>query len=368
MELTDKNLKLSEIAIDPVNPRNPNAVHRLQNQIIQETLGQKEAKELLRSMSECIRWVNKIVVIPIKEHKVLNPQLTDYNYEGAIYVVIEGNTRLSCLKSNKIEGIDKNSEIPVLIANRSQNETNNQYKESILITQGIANVMVVKEWPQHAKAKHIYDMYLLKKESDTTRLNAVKVISGELGISQNEVRNAIKRYSIFKKVSEDAENLDSHHWGYLEAFDVNQETRSFIGLNEELEWDEDKCSEIIQLIPNLINSAYTQGYSTKKFRDIIRKFIQISNQNDDVHSDIVDTLREVCDSEEDKRFEDLIEGNLDANDLESEWDSYLTKTYSHIQNYPVSSDWANSQSDNFTKVKTQIDKILRLINVANESE
>ena len=28
------------------------------------------------------------------------------------------------------------------------------------------------------------------------------------------------------------------NWGYLEAFDTNSSTRSFIGLSEELEWDE----------------------------------------------------------------------------------------------------------------------------------
>lgn len=356
MELINSQVCISKIALDPINPRNPNGVPKTQSEIIQSTLSRKDAKELLRSMQECIRWVNKIVVITVEEHKTIHPNLNNYDYSGAKYVVVEGNTRLACLKSGKISGISDDKEIPVLEASRSVNESDDLFRESILITQGIANVMVVKEWAPHAKAKHIYDMFLLKKSFGTPRVDAVKIISGELGISQNEVRNSIKRYAIYDKVVEEAEMLKDDHWGYLEAFDINQDTRDFIGLNDELEWEDEKSSEVIPLIPELIKTATAQGFSTKKFRDIFRKFIQQSCSDDEVHEDIVSTLREVVDVDEDRGFHNLIDTE-ERNDIEEEWDIYLTNIEAHLKTFPALADWAINKVTLLERLSKQIEKL-----------
>lgn len=360
MELVDSKLKISDIALDPINPRNPNAAYKSQPEIIQDTLSRKDAKELLRSMQECIRWVNKIVVISKEEHKTLHPELRDYDYNGASFVVVEGNTRLSCLKSGKIQGLNLDKEIPVLEAERSVSESDESFKEAILITQGIANVMVVKEWAPHAKAKHIYDMFLLKKKFGAIRVKAIKVISGELGISQNEVRNSIKRYAIYEKIANDAEVLKDDHWGYLEAFDTNQETRDFIGLDDELDWDDEKSDEVISLIPELIGTAISQGISTKKFRDIFRKYTQECKVNDEVHEDSVNKLREVVDADEEQGFHNLIEDGNPDDDVEVKWDEYFDSVESHLKTFPALADWAINKTESLSKIINQLEKLKRV--------
>ncbi len=163
MKLLDDNIMLSKIAIDPANPRSPHNIHKRQEELIENTLQRREAKELLKSMRECIRWVNKVVVVSKQKYIEIHPELLTYDFGDSEFVAVEGNTRISCLKSMQIPNIQNDTFIPVLVATQESGEAQDSFLEALLITQGIANVMVVKEWPPHAKAKHVYEMYILKK-------------------------------------------------------------------------------------------------------------------------------------------------------------------------------------------------------------
>ncbi|MCF0126844.1 MAG: hypothetical protein HUJ68_14050 [Clostridia bacterium] len=335
-------------------------------------MDRKETKELLKSMNECIRWVNKIVVISYDNHKEMY-QSSNLDEKKFKFVAVEGNTRLSCLKSGLLSTFDKNIEIPVVIAEREANETITSFMEGILVTQGIANVMVVKEWSEIAKAKHIYDMYQLKLLNTSTR-NAdtikkiITSVSEELGMKRDDVRKAIQRYTIYSKIEEDAEHIPDEKWAYLEAFEVNSDTRDFIGLNEDYSWDEDKAEDIIPILPDLIKNAYAHDEKSKTFRDNFRNYIAESNQNNIQRQDIIDSLQGLLDSEDEtETIRDLLSGdNLNEDAERSEWSNTIKRIKNQLQSYPVMQDWASEHLQDFKDLSKHIKKLISIIESQND--
>ena len=359
MDLKDTAAKISEIALDPFNPRDSSFKNMSQQQILDKTINRKETKELLRSMNDGVRWVNKIVVISFDDFKAIHKD-EKYDVKDVKYVAIEGNTRLSCLKSGKLSQFGPDAVIPIIIAQKSANDTISTFVESILITQGIANVMVVKEWSVVSKAKHIYDMYSLKiKNSSKNKKEALKdsirSIAEELGISQVQVRDAVKRYTIYSKLSEDVEAIPEEKWGYLEAFDTNQDTRNFIGLSEEYEWDEEKAEEILEIIPDLIANTVAKGISTKTFRDQFKQFVNENEDND--RTDVLDMLREV---KGDVLLSDKLSTDIQK-DGQADWEKKLDSIFKQIKQYPIAESWAKKQVKSLEDILGHLTKIIDMI-------
>ncbi len=358
MKLIDSTAKISNIALDPFNPRDLSFRSMSQRQILAKTINRKETKELLRSMSDGIRWVNKIVVISFDDFKTIHAN-DKYDVDNVQYVAIEGNTRLACLKSGYLNSFTDESEIPVIIAQKDDTDSISTFVESILITQGIANVMVVKEWSVVSKAKHIYDMYCLKNKNSSKNKkealkNSIKSIAEELGITQVQVRDAVKRYTIYAKLSEDVEPIPEERWGYLEAFDTNQDTRNFIGLSEEYEWDEDKAEEILQIIPDLIENTASKGVLMKSFRDQFKQFV-VENKGGD-RNDTLDKLREV---KGDMTLSDLLSTDVQK-DGQSEWDKKIDSILKQLKQYPIAEGW-KEQINSLKNVSECLNKIIKAI-------
>jgi len=354
MRLIEKNLRLDSIMIDPNNPRFPSGHdNRSQNDIIEIALDDKSSKELLNSLNTCVRWVNKIVIMKTADYNKKHKDLEDYEY-----IAVEGNTRLACLKSGRVEGYDQNSEIPVLIAVKENNELENTFQDSILITQGIANVMVVKQWDQIAKAKHIYNLYLSKINLGEKLHNIITQISRELGMKKVECKKHIQRYSIFKKVDEEDRTLTSSEWGFLEAFDVNPNTRSFTGLSEDLIWDDQKSEELIPLIGDLINTATREGVNTKDFRNYIKKIIENTAERDDV-------INKITSFTEDDNEDTLVNAINDTNPdvTETEWSVKIKSADKSISEFPANSDWAGNFKPQLETLSRKVDKIIKMIDV-----
>lgn len=372
MKLVDISLTIDKIALDPNNPRDNIFKNKSQDDILQLTLGRPGTRELLRSMNECIRWVNKIVVVCFDTYKEMFPD-TKLKKEEYNYIAVEGNTRLSCLKSNRLNTFNSNDEVPVVEAVREVGEPITSFMESILITQGIANVMVVKQWSDIAKAKHIFDMYKLKmSNSQTKNADAIKKIissvSEELGMKHDVVRKAIQRYTIYSKIQEDVEDIPEEKWGYLEAFEINADTRSFIGLNEDYTWDEDKAEDVLSILPNLINNAFTHNENAKMFRDNFRNYIAECIQKGTQRQDIIDSLQEVLDSDDEtKTIKDLLtEEDKDDNVEKTEWEKTLKKMLNQLQSYPVMQNWASEQLDDLKDISKKIQKMISYIELENE--
>src|SRR5690606_2216873 len=112
MKLNPLEIELNKIMIDPFNPRFVNEKLLTQESLVNEMLQSAQSKELLKSMQQDIKWVNRIVVQKIETHhksEKLEKYKSDYEY-----IVVEGNTRISCLKSGKISDYDENTNIPIL--------------------------------------------------------------------------------------------------------------------------------------------------------------------------------------------------------------------------------------------------------------
>ncbi len=311
MELIPKKIKLRNILIDPFNPRFINYKSKDQDKLLNDLLGRKYVKDLLRSMQIDIKWVNRIVIQKVETHEHRSEL-----EESSKYVVVEGNTRTACLKSLKIKGINEDSEIPVLFAKQTEGETLEEFQKEIRITQGIANVTVVKEWDPISKAKHLRKLYNgFKKRNPSFRPNQIyKIIADELGKTVHEVRQSVIRYTIYSKICEISDTIPPERFGYIEAFEKNKDIRQTFGMdpatNEFIFVDEEDelKEELLGNIPELINQASNQGVNTKQFRDLMYR--RVTNDVEEVH----------------RLFNDLIQSNVTLHSLIR----FSSKTNNHL--------------------------------------
>lgn len=359
MELSPKEVKLKDIIVDPYNPRFIVQGAKDQSLLIQELLGKKYVKDLLRSMQVDIKWVNRIVVQRIETH-----EHADSLKGMGKYVVVEGNTRTVCLKSGKIKGIDSESNIPVLIAELEGDERIEEFRKEIRVTQGIANVTVVKEWEPISKARHLRKMYdgFKGNDPDTKPSQLHKLIADELGKTVNEIRQSVIRYTIYKKISEISDTIPEDKFGYIEAFDKNKETREIFGmdpstnefnLEEGNEVDEIR-EELLEKIPQLIQVASSQGINTKQFRDVFAKNLR---EEPDVNNQLFNDL---IDADSGLTFHTLIDGSKIL-DLEEKWQSIIDRVFEDISAYPLMEDWAVDDLDKLKNIKNKVDRIVKVL-------
>lgn len=356
MKLIPFEIELNKIIIDPYNPRFVIEKKVSQESMISEMLQSSQSKELLKSMQQDIKWVNRIVIQKIDTHQY-SEKLKKSN-PGFEFVVIEGNTRVACLKSGKIDGHVDLTIIPVLLAEKEDDELDEEFWKQVRITQGIANVTTVKEWSQVAKAKHLTALYndtISGKRSH----DVYKQISNELGIGLKEVRESIIRFKIYSKIAELTDPISDDNWGYLEAFDKNIAIREKIGINKETnefqDNEDEDYEEILKKIPKLITLALHQGLNTKQFRDII---IEISN---DLNSEDFDSLiSEIIDQTSEKSLVNLSKKVKVTSDKE-QWETELDQIFDRISSFPSVQNWANELKDNLEKIQSKISKHLKII-------
>lgn len=336
MRLSSRSIKLKEIVVDPFNPRFTTQGSMDQSILIQNLLGRKYVKDLLRSMQVDIKWVNRIVIQKIDTHE------HSQQLEGlGNYIVVEGNTRTVCLKSGKIPGIDEESKIPVLVAELENGENLEDFRREIRVTQGIANVTVVKEWDPISKARHLRKLYdgFRQSEPDSKPSKIHKLIADELGKTVNEIRQSIIRYTLYNKICEISDTIPEKKFAYIEAFDKNKETRQKFGMNPDtneidLEGEENEVKEeLLEKIPELIRVAASQGINTKQSRDTINK-----NLDQDLDK-INDLFGELIEDESSVTFYTLSSGEKQV-DLQEEWQHNLEIMFEQISAYPLMEDWA----------------------------
>lgn len=356
MKLTPKEILLNEIMIDPFNPRFTVNKTFDQETLILTMLNNSKSKELLNSMREDIKWVNRIVVQKIENHEK-NAEIK--NKDSFTYIVVEGNTRIACLKSNKIEGISDDTLIPVLITEKDENENSEDYQKEIRITQGIANVTVVKEWSPVAKSKHLNSLF-----SDYVKhLRAQEVykkIAAELGLNIKDVRDSIIRYKIFSKIEQLSEPIPDENWGYLEAFDKNSNVKNLIGLNpDDLNFNQNEdefYEEILMEIPTLIKQALNHGLNTKEFRDIVNDNAKLIKTSEDFNHFIKDIL----DSNSQTTLISL-KNNLKTTTDKEQWGIDLKLMNEKISSYPILADWSKDYIDLLKSIKSKVTKHINII-------
>jgi hypothetical protein len=365
MKLVNRDVEIHEIFLDPYNPRFIDQKNDTQENIMQMILNTKDAKELLNSMKINIKWVNKIVVIHKKDFSKIQKEI--YGIDNAEYLIVEGNNRLACLKSNKIPGIDLNTEIPVILAGKEEGETDDDFESQIRITQGIANVMVVKEWSVISKARHLFFMYCDARKKDANKDKSphelYKRIAEELGIGTAEVRQSIVRYEFYSKINNISDNILEDHWGYLEAFDRNKDIRSKFGMspdNNLINLDEDDeegyIEEILKEIPAVIKKAASEGINTKQFRDIIDVDVATIDSTDD----LLEFMQYITESDGDYDFKSKLDKS-DPLTEEEKWKTSLESIVNQIEMFPNLPDWSKNFLQILDNIKSLIESHITII-------
>jgi hypothetical protein len=359
MKLVNTTAQLKDIYLDPYNPRFLNQENVSQAFLIQKIFRTRDAKELLASMTLNVKWVNKIVVVGKVDFTEKQKRISEI--ENAEYLVIEGNNRLACLKSGKIVNYIPTTEIPLILAQKESEETEAEFQAQLRITQGIANVMVVKEWSVISKARHLYLMYkdLVARNIDGGQrpLEIYRRISQELGISVTEVRESVIRYAFFKTIEEISDSIPEEHWGYLEAFDRTKEIREKFGMSPDknlfdLESDqENMVEEILKDIPSLIKKAANEGINSKQFRDIIGK---VFNEIDD-HEEVFEKVNEILKQDSDFSFR----AHLDVREAVTEdvkWLRNLESIEGTLGSFPPFAPWSAGLKPRLEEIQRIVDQ------------
>lgn len=356
-------LNIDVMMIDPLNPRfvgqNRN---RTQQEILSYTLGLLPTRELMNSMMQGLQWVNRIVVRKIDE--LPEGYLASIpDSEGFEYIVVEGNTRLACLKSETMRArYDDGSGIviPVLIAEK-RDMNSDDFENEIRIIQARANVMIVKQWEDIPKFRHIYNMYQSEKRlhpSDSFSA-IVERIKNTTGGKSSEVRTAIDRCMIVDKIAEESEQLEDKYWPFVEAFESNRDTRASIGINENHEFvfdsdNEDYQRELLNRIPAIIKDAYDHLPNGKQFRD---KYKEIVRKNNGDVEQITADLEDIMNPNSDNSWVP----NQNNPTTEQKWEDDLRSALLAIQNYPNVAVWARNHLDLITSIRDTADRQIRII-------
>lgn len=356
MIFTDKIIEINKIALDPNNPRLNSSIYTNQDTLKSNILNSRNSKDLLKSMQTGIKWVNKIVVRKIEDYPYSKENFNNYDY-----VVIEGNTRLACLKSGEIPNIDESYECPIIIATKSSDENSDDFESQVRVTQGIANVMVVKEWPLVSKAKHLYQMFMdEKKNSSYTRSHEIyKKLAEELGMTIPSIRAAIIRYSFFIEIEKQSESIEHKHWGYLESIDRTEAIRKTFGMTgdfNEFNWELDEESEFkletIKIIPDMIKKASSEKINSKEFRAIITKMISNNKTSEEIFDDFSNIV-----NSEDEMMRSILD-DISLQTEESKWEDLLDQMIKNISKFPPQSDFSLSLKPKLDDINTKISKLL----------
>jgi hypothetical protein len=383
MILKERQLLIKDIMLDPFNPRFSESPSTEQVKIHNKLMELSSTKELLNSMKSGITWVNKLVIRDIESYssdqrKKLGEESTNF-----LYVVVEGNTRLACLKDEKMnEFINRDEPIPVIETVKEADETEEEYERALRRLQGIANVMVVKDWDHIPKAKHIYLLYIDKKMQDpsTSNTQIFKKISDELGLKMGEVKGAVYRYIFYKEISENSDPIDKDDWKFMEVFEQNETVRKAFGWdnnNSSFEWNENLeqgnlffdentsliKQELLYMFPQIVKSAIRENINSKKLRDTFRDIAASEITTENLFSDMKEIVKHDNDEYAYNNWKKKYFQQQENADNETEWKNNLEKMINWLKQYPINEDWTSNHIELLKEVKSKAERLTLISNM-----
>ena len=282
-----------KVLLDPFNPRFDGELEEMtQIEILEHIKKGDDYKELRESMEKSIRWINLIVVRPIKDlDKITRKKLNIPNIDDYEYIVIEGNTRLTYLYDcGEQKGI-KYSPLSIFKLEdyeRDDDSKREEYNLEIMYIQGQANILKVKDWNDKPKCNHVYKTFIKRRkhnESESTSAiisDLAKRYSGKVG----DIRKALVRCSIVRKYESFGYKLDEKDWAYLEAVETKA-GNIYMGLNDDYEFNSclDKKSYDILFeryckFYDMIQEFKGKKENSKKFRNFFRENYLKNNSED----------------------------------------------------------------------------------------
>ncbi|QBZ23985.1 hypothetical protein FORC085_916 [Bacillus cereus] len=368
--------------LDPFNPRFSESPSTEQEKIQKKLMELSSTKELLNSMKSGITWVNKIVVRTIDSYNINQSKKLGEDLTNFSYVAVEGNTRLACLKDEKMDDfINRRHPIPVIEAIKEDDETQEQYERAIRRLQGIANVMVVKDWEAIPKAKHIYHLYMDKRNqnSDVSNTQIFKKISEELGLKPGDVKGAVYRYIFYKEISENSDPIDKDDWKFLEVFEQNETIRKVFGWDNNIssfEWSENSeqgnllstfdentsliKQELLYMFPEIIESAKRENINSKKLRDTFRDIIASEVTTENLFNDMKETVRHDNDEYAYNNWKKKYFQQQEHLNSETEWKNNLEKMVNWLKQYPINEDWSSNQIGQLKEIKVKVERLITI--------
>lgn len=370
MKLEYRETVVTDILLDANNPRYGFPKLLSQKDLQEHLLKGHKSKELLQSLQQGINWVNLIVV---KEVENLSEKEKKY-YEskgelsGKKYIAIEGNTRIASLMDDKMKKhFDITTLIPIKVAVRDEKESIEEYEYEIKRLQGIAHILVVKEWDLIPKGKHLYELYLQTRQlySELMLHEVFRKIALDLGMGLSEVRNAIHKYIFYIRIMDLSDEIEDKDWKFLEVFEQNEDIRRMFGWDKEqegFEWELNEADdnaqikrELLSMFPRIIESAKSEGLSSKKLRDMFRKF--------DTKREIEETFSEInlIVSENDVSNSWEMNYGEKKRSQEEEWRTELSKILDKLMDFPVGREWTSKCIDELVEIKCKIDLYLKAL-------
>lgn len=383
MELVEKKVKLNEIMIDTNNPRFINKIGKTQEEIIAYLQKGEKARELLLSMLTKITWVNKVVIVPIKElspEEIAMYKLDNPNFEKDYkYIVVEGNTRISCLHNKLLrERFDNGELIPVITTVRSKDEDYKKFLQERKRLQSIANVMVVKEWTEVPKAKQMYSSYKLSQEiyPEKTEKQILKELSDALGMKTSVVKTFVYRYAFYKELIENCDGIEEKDFKFLEGLHQNLSIQNKFGLNNkkmQFEWElydkEEEDNEEIEMkqqllymFPKVIEIAKDEKINSKLLRDILRRYQNIELE------ELYQKFNDICEYSRSDEYSNDGFSKFIPNEDSSEKEERKIKTNINsalktLKNFPVNEDYSVEFIDDIKKIKELAERIINFMDM-----
>ncbi|BDD02388.1 hypothetical protein [Persicobacter psychrovividus] len=278
MELNLKTIRLNQIAINPLNPReldHSSETDRSQYSLIARTMDEEYANELLISMQQQVLWVNQIVVVDTDlfcaVHKNPAEDLSSFDY-----VVLEGNTRVCCLKSGRINDIYPTSSIPVVCIEFKEGVSKERLRDDFLKIQGICNVSAAKEWRDLAKVRHIYQMYSNKRNLGYKLEDAIQSVANVLGLTTDTVTGMLRSYNILECIGLVNNKSMEQNWMLLDIFPQSGYAREVLGISHHFTYARFLVAESFLLIKEILDMGMDQGLEIRKMRDYMHRFFEVN--------------------------------------------------------------------------------------------
>lgn len=384
MDTFDKKILIKEILLDNNNPRFGKILKKSQMELQEKLLNNNKSNELLASMKSRLIWVNKIVLAPIEDLSLNEKETLGIIPLEKKYIVVEGNTRLACLMHKSMKDVfNEKEKIPVLIAKRSEGETDNEYLIARKRIQSISNVMVVKDWDEIPKAKQLYESYKLIKDlnKEKSENTIFKELGEDIGITLQKVKNYIYRYMFFKEISDNTNELAEDDFKYFEIFEQNINIRSLFGYsseNSDFVWNIDenlsdneteiieKKKDLLFSIPDIIKVAKNEKISSKTFRNMLRRYKP--EDLEDLLQDFKDIIEE---SGKDEYSYDSLENKFqteydDEEKRSKEYNKSIFKFKKMLKDFPVNQEYAKTFEKDLLDINLIINNILKYFKLQND--
>lgn len=243
--MTDYDLReinLSLIELDPMNPRIPQSLHgKKEIEILEYMVDNASVLELIDSIGENGFFPGEPIIL-VKE--------------GSRYKVIEGNRRVSALKllqdfelSQKLSpklsqsvqnAVHKPTSIPALITTKNDKEVHKFL--------GFRHITGVKNWNALEKARYLYKLKtdLIQEKKDITINDLYDELAKSIGSRKDYVRRILTSYELYIYIETekffDIADLNDRNFHFVNLSDSLNRTNisKFLGVNFELDNPIDK--------------------------------------------------------------------------------------------------------------------------------